>query len=248
MRAIRVLPAVVTALLLGTSVLPAQDAYDEFMRQSEILEQDLDSYVAAREREQEAVRELRDLNTQLSNLLADPNASVSEMRRVESRIATATDRAYRSLQETARARAPIYDQMDRLAALARQVRDDEPAPINEDNPQGLWEFRFEPIGIHALVDLSFQMSGLNQGYTAIGTYRSSSGRHGDLRGTYVGDRLELQIVDSREGQVATMFGRVGFEGDVQGTWKAVRSGLIDLPSNGSWTGRRVASASEVDLN
>lgn len=248
MRTSRVLLTVATALLLTASTLVAQDAYDEFMRQSEILEQDLGGYLRAREREREAVREVRELNAQLAEMFADPNTPVSEMRRLESRIASSTDRAYRSLQETARARAPIYDQMERLATLAGQVRDDEPAPINEDNPQGLWEFSFEPIGIHALVDLSFQPSGLNQGYTAIGTYRNSNGRHGDLRGTFVGDRLELQVVDSREGQIATMFGRVGFEGDVQGTWKAVRSGLIDVPSNGSWTGRRVASASEVDLD
>lgn len=248
MRTSRALLAAATTLLLTTSALVAQGAHDEFMRQSEILEQDLDAYVAARAREREAVSEVRDLNAQLTRLLEDPNAPVSEMRRVESRIATATDRAYRSLQETARARAPIYDQMDRLAALARQVEDVAPAPINSDNPQGYWEFRFEPIGVHALVDLSFQMSGLNQGNTAVGTYRSSTGRRGDLRGTFVANRLELEIVDSREGQIATLFGTVGPEGRVQGTWKAIRSGLNDVTSNGSWTGRRVASPSDVDLD
>jgi len=248
MRTCRALLTAVTALLLTASALHAQDAYDEFMRQSEILEQDLDDYVRAREREREAVREVRELNAQLSDLLADPNAPVSEMRRLEARIATATDRAYRSLQETARARTPIYDQMDRLATLARQVEEVAPAPINEENPQGYWEFRFAPIGIHALVDLSFQISGVNEGYVAVGTYRSSTGRRGNLQGTFVGDRLALDVLDSREGRVATLSGRVGFEGRVQGTWKAIRSGLTDLPSGGTWTGRRVASASAVKLD
>ena len=80
MRATRALLTVATSFLLLTSELPAQDAaHDEFLRQAQILEQDLDAYVAARARERDAVREVRDLNAQLTDMLADPNAPVSSL-------------------------------------------------------------------------------------------------------------------------------------------------------------------------
>jgi hypothetical protein len=249
MRILRLAPTLALALLIPATAVVAQDAQEEFLRQSEILEQDLDRYVAARERERDAVDDLRELNVQLNRLFGDMSAPVSEMRRQESRVATSLDRAYQSLQETARARALIYDQMDRLAELAGQIEERPPEPIDQDNPVGIWEFRLDPIGVSALVELEFQTGGVNSGLVMVGTYRSSNGNRGTLRGSFANGQMGLEVMDSRQGKVADMNGSVGFQGRLEGTWQAVRTGLgPDRPSGGTWTGRRVASASEVSLD
>jgi len=249
MSILRVIPTLAVAVLLSATTIFGQAAQEEFIRQSEILEQDLDRYVAARERERNAVQELRDLNSRLNTLFGDMSAPVSEMRRLETRIATALDRAHGSQQETARSRGLIYDQMDQLAELARQIEERPPAPIDEDNPQGLWEFRLEPIGVSALIELEFQTGGINSGLVMVGTYRSSNGTRGTLRGSFSNGRMGLEVMDERLGKVADLNGAVGFQGRLEGTWRAIRTGLgPDRPSGGTWSGRRVASASDVSLD
>lgn len=246
---LRRLPTLAAALLLTTTPLLAQSAQEEFVRQSEVLERDLDQYLSARERERAAVEELRGLNVQLNQLFGDMGAPVSEMRRMEGRVAVSLDRAYRSLQETARARSLIYDQMDHLAALALVMEERAPAPIDQDNPEGLWEFRLDPIGVSALVELEFQTGGINSGLVMVGTYRSSNGNTGTLRGSFANGRMGLEVMDQRQGKVADLNGSVGFQGRLEGTWRSIRTGLeSDRPSGGTWTGRRLASASEASLD
>jgi hypothetical protein len=250
MRRLRLLETFAAIALLTAASLEAQDAQAEFVRQSEILEQDLDQYIAARERQTAAVDELRSLNTQLNRLFGDMSAPVSEMRRLESQVAASLDRAYQSLRETARARGLIYDQMDRLAVLATQIEERPPDPIDADNPQGFWEFRLEPIGISALVELKFQGGGVNNYVVMVGSYRSSNGNRGTLRGTFANGRMELEVMDRQQGRVATMNGQIGFQGRVEGTWAAVQSGLnpSDRASAGTFTARRVHDESDVSFD
>lgn len=249
MRTLRFIATLVALLLPANTALRAQSAPEEFARQAEILEQDLEGVAAARERARAAVEELRSLNARLAELIGDLDAPVSEMRRLERRIATALDYAYQSLQASARARASVYDQMDRLALLARQMEERPPEPISEDNPQGLWEFRLEPIGVHALVDLEFQQGGVNMALVAVGTYRSSNGNRGTLRGTFANSRMELEVLDSRQGKVAYLSGSVGLNGSLQGTWRATAPGLNqERGSGGTFSGHRVAAESDVSLD
>ncbi len=171
------------------------------------------------------------------------------MRRLEGRIATALDRAYQSLQATARSRSQLYDQMEYLAELARGLEQRAPAPISEDNPAGLWRLRLEPIGVLALVELEFQQGGLNRALVAVGTYRSSNGSRGTLRGSFANGRMALEAIDSRRGKVADLSGVVGIDGRLEGTWRAVASGLDSPPAaGGTFAGHRVASESEVSLD
>ncbi len=249
MPTLRSTPPLAALVLLACAPLSAQSAQEDFAREAQILEQDLDGVFGARERAQTAVQELRNLNSQLAALIGDLDAPVAEMRRLESRIAIALDDAYQSLQAAARARSLVYDQMDRLAALAAEMEEIPPEPISEDNPEGLWEFRMEPIGVHALVELRFMRGGVNVSLVAVGSYRSSNGNRGTLRGSFSNSRMELEVMDARKGKVADLSGTVGLNGRLEGTWSAVHSGLSEARAyGGTFTGRRVASASEVTLD
>lgn len=249
MRTLRFVLSIAALAFATGAALRAQPSAEEFARQAEILEQDLDGVVAARERARVAVDELRALNNQLAELLGDFDAPVSEMRRLEGRIATALDNAYQSLQASARARNQVYDQMEFLSELAGQMEPAAaPEPIDADNPEGLWELRLEPIGVRALVELRFQRGGVNNSLIAIGTYRGSNGGSGTLRGTFAGSRMELEVMDERRGKVAEMSGVVGLDGRLEGTWRAIQSGLGESrPAGGTFAGNRTAS-SEVSFD
>ena len=251
-----------TALLLvaaavaafATALAPAFAAADletEYVLESRLLENELDRYVETRERESEAIREVRRIAGQLDDVLGNPNSSVAEMRELEAMLAVARETAYLRLNETAAARGRMYERMERLAEVARGMERREPEPVREteDGPNGLWEFRLQGIEVYALVDLSFEVSGLEGGWTVVGTYRNSNGHRGTLRGLFRANRLELEAMDSRRGKVANLDGLVEAGGRLQGTWRAVQMEMTpEGPQAGTWTAHRVSSESEVFLD
>jgi hypothetical protein len=231
--------------------LAAGDLETEYVLESRLLENELDRYVETRERESQAIQEVRRIAGQLDDVLANPNSPVSEMREIEAMLAVARETAYLRLKETSSARGRMYERMERLAEVARGMERREPEPVREtgNGPEGLWEFRLQGIDIYALVDLSFEVSGLDRGWTVVGSYRNSNGHRGTLRGLFRANRLELEAMDSRRGKVANLDGTVDGSGRLRGTWTAVQTGLTpDSPQAGVWTAHRVSSESEVDLD
>ena len=242
------LPVMVMAAL--ATPLGAIDLQTEYVVESRLLENELDRYVETRERESEAIQEVRRIAGELDDVLADPNSRVVEMRELERRLAVARETAYLRLIETAGARERMYERMERLAEVARGLEWSEPEPIREtaEGPDGLWEFRLEGIDVYALVDLSFEISGLEGGWTVTGTYRNSNGHRGTLRGLFRANRLELEAMDARRGKVATLNGTVQSSGRLTGSWNAVQTGIDpERPVAGAWTAHRVSSESEVPL-
>jgi len=240
-------------LIVGAIALPvfAQDATQEYATESRLLEADLERYIEARQREAEAISRVRDLARQVDDALADPNAPVTELRTLESSFAAGRETAFDRLQETAKARLRMYDRMDRLALLAQQLEERSPEPVAAEGsgPDGRWKFSLEALGIYALVDLQFTVSGFDRSFVVSGPYRTSNGHQGTVAGTFSSNRLTLDVVDSRRGKVAVLDGVVSAQGRLQGTWQAVTTGLGgDRPQGGAWSGHRVASASEATFD
>jgi hypothetical protein len=248
----RMLLVTVVTVAIAT-VAVAQNLESDYVAESRLLENELERYLEARERERRAIGEVRQIAADLDETLADPNAAVTEMRQLDVRLESARETAYRRLKETAEARARMYDRMDTLAALGREIETTQPEPVREaetdTGPNGLWKFRFHRVDVHALVDLSFQASGLDRTWMAVGTYRTSNGHQGNVRGNFRANRLELEAVDSRRGAIAHLDGIVSPDGTLKGTWQAIESGLDpDRPLGGAWTAQRVASDSELELD
>jgi hypothetical protein len=246
-------PVLVILLLpqLVLGVAAAADLESDYVLESRLLENEFERYLEARERETQAIQDVRRIAGQLDDVLADPNSSVAEMRELEAAFTAARETAYLRLKETAAARERMYERMERLAELARGIERREPEPLadTERSPDGLWEFRFQGVDIYALVDLTFEQSGLERNWTAVGRYRTSNGHRGTVRGLFSGNRMELEVMDSRRGKVATLDGTVESAGRLRGMWAAVRTGLTpDRPEAGTWTAHRVSSESEVQLD
>lgn len=253
-RSLRAVVLLSVASAAAATLVPPVAAIDlesEYVLESRLLENELDRYVETRERESHAIQEVRRIAGQLDDVLANPNSAVAEMRELEAVLAVARETAYLRLNETAATRGRMYERMERLAEVARGMERREPEPVreSESGPNGLWEFRLQGIDIYALVDLSFEVSGLDRGWTVFGTYRNSNGHRGTLRGLFRANRLELEAMDSRRGKVANLDGTVESSGRLRGTWTAVQTGLTPGgPQAGAWTAHRVSAESEVELD
>ncbi len=233
------------------SSVAAIDLETEYLVESRLLESELDRYVENREREIQAIQEVRGIAGELDEVLADPNSAVAEMRELETRLAVARETAYLRLNETAAVRERMYERMERLAEVARNMKAHEPEPVRIDKsgPKGLWKFLMQGIEVYALVNLSFEESALQGDWPVAGTYRNSNGHRGTLRGWFRSNALKLEVMDSRRGKVATLEGTVESSGRLRGTWTAVRVDLTpDRPQAGTWTAHRVSSESDVELD
>jgi hypothetical protein len=225
----------------------AADPQVEYEIEARLLDSDLDRYVEAREREIAAIRELRRLADELDEVLSSPTSSLAEMRSLEAAVAVARDAAYLRLQETENARTRMYDRMERLADMARGLRqqEQETADRSGNGPEGRWKFHLQGIDLYSLVDLALETSGIEGGWTIVGTYRNSNGHEGTMRGLFRSNRLELEAMDSRRGKVATFDGSVDANGQLSGTWVAVQSGLDSgRPAGGRWTAQRISPGTD----
>lgn len=111
-------------------------------------------------------------------------------------------------------------ELDREAAAAR--------PGAEDPISGDWHIRIDPGGQEGTLHLSLE------GTLVGGSYALEAGMSGSVRGTYVGDRIRFDRVDSKLGFSSVFYGRVAPDGTVTGTWEAtdVSGGG---PSSGTWS-------------
>jgi hypothetical protein len=66
---------------------------------------------------------------------------------------------------------------------------------------------------------------------------------GSVRGTYVGDRLRFDRVDSRLGFSAVFYGRLLSDGTIAGTWEATDLGGGG-PSSGTWSAVKKSEGDE----
>lgn len=228
---------VAAALLTFALPVIAQDAQSSFLLESRLLENEISRYGEVRQRENQAIQRARDLAQRLDDALADPNASIDTLRRIETELSAAAETAYLRIKESAAHRGRMYERMERLAELAQQVQAAEATLLDDQSDiSGLWRVEALDTGIYAL----FQMK--LDGAAVSGTYRTSNGRTGSLRGTFMSGRLELERIDAAVGPVGEMEGDFdSASGELEGTWSN-RDVTGGQPSAGRWVAHRVADA------
>ncbi|HTS03331.1 MAG TPA: hypothetical protein VMN04_12460, partial [Thermoanaerobaculia bacterium] len=144
------------------------------------------------------------------------------------------------------ARARLEVQQDRRRALAESLAEsgrrtaalrEEIAKRREglrapsDPVTGRWDVVINPLNRHGTMRLVLD------GTIVSGDYVLDGGFHGSLRGTFVGDRLALDRVDSERGFDAKFYGRVtgGATRRIGGTWDATAIAPATGPSAGTWS-------------
>ncbi len=227
--------AAVAALWLAAP-LPAQDSSSlrsDFMTEARILEAEIDDYFDNRELEQEALADLSRASRRLDDTLGDAHGSVSDLVRLEGRVATARERAVGLSEESAEMRRQLYEAMKRLSAMARQLERLGIGPAENGGIGGSWHVEASPNSVYGIMDLE------QKGTLISGSYRLSNGNGGSVVGTFAGGRLELQLIDSKRGVVGSIRGDLDADsGEVYGTWQA-RELAAGRPTAGHWTARRL---------
>ena len=230
------LPAAVTALMLAGPVA-AQDLSSlrgDFMAEARLLEADIDDYFDTRESEHEALAELARRSRQLDDTLGDAHGSVADLVRLESRVSAARERAFGLSEESAELRRQLYEGMKRLSAMARQLERLGIGPAAGGGVGGAWHVEASPNDVYGVMDFE------QNGTLISGAYRLSNGAHGSLVGTFAGQRLELQLIDSARGLVGSIRGELDPDsGEIYGTWQAHEL-AAGRPTAGHWTARRLS--------
>jgi len=215
---------------------------DAFLQEGRLLDIEIEEYGTARERERRAIAELRDLNRRLDAAISDPNASPAEMIRMDSQIAGAIDEACAQAREAAAARRTVHQRMQRMQRLSRDVEALGVEIVGRSGAVGgMWRIEAQPIDVYGLLSLR------QNGAMVEGSYRLSNGRHGSVRGTFAGEQIELQMVDSGQGPIGTIKGDLNsaYE-EIVGRWQAMELG-DGRPSGGEWTASLISADDVLDL-
>ncbi len=120
----------------------------------------------------------------------------------------------------------------RSAALREEIakrREGLRAP--SDPVTGRWDVAINPGNRHGTMRLALD------GTIVSGDYVLDGGFRGSLRGTFVGDRIALDRIDSERGFDAKFYGRVtgGAARRIGGTWEGTVIAPATGPSAGSWS-------------
>jgi hypothetical protein len=130
--------------------------------------------------------------------------------------------------EAARLRHEIYDRMERLGEIERELGE---AGVTE---WGTWTLDFGPDEGPGRVTLRTEAGRVE------GQYVMQSGRRGTVRGSLTGRRLQLERIDTERGRDRTMEATLTPDGrQLQGTWVASELASGEQTS-GVWRAVKVA--------
>jgi len=131
--------------------------------------------------------------------------------------------------------------LERVTLLRRRVGDLEreagPKARHDDPISGDWHVRIDPGAQEG--ELHFALDGTLVG----GSYALEGAMTGSVRGTYVGDRLRFDRIDSRLGFSAVFYGRLLSDGTITGTWEATELAGGGATS-GTWSAVKKNDAEE----
>jgi hypothetical protein len=182
----------------------------------------------------------------LARAEADLSAAVGRLARVVrdgSAERTTLESASDAVEE---ARARVQVQQDRRRGLAESLAEhgrraaslrEEIAKRREglrtpsDPVTGRWEIAISPGNRRGAMRLVLE------GTLVSGDYVLDGGFRGSVRGTFVGDRLSLDRIDSERGFDAKFYGRVtgGAARRIGGTWEATAIAPATGPAAGTWS-------------
>jgi hypothetical protein len=179
----------------------------------------------------------RRLDSAVNDLTAASRALADAAGRSDSALATASDAFTRAL---ASVDAAAFDQrlcLERIRLLRERVGDLERESAagrseQEDPLSGDWRIRVDPGAQEG--DLHFSLDGT----IVTGSYSLQGGFTGSVRGTFVGDRVKIDRIDSRLGFLAVYYGRLMPDGvTITGTWEGTELNNAG-PTSGTWTAER----------
>ena len=215
---------------LSQQVEGAADLQSAFAVEASLLDEEIAAYGRARSREHRAVADLQRLNSELDELIADPNAALASFTRLEEEVGLATEEACARARDSAAARQVMYERMRRLSGIVQEYEaTEERRQERSGGIAGVWRVEAQPIDLYGVFELAAE------DLLVTGTYRMSNGNQGSMRGTLVGERLELEMIDSNQGAIATVRGVLDtIKGEIRGRWFA-----FDLsagrPASGDWS-------------
>ncbi len=167
-------------------------------------------------------------------LLDDVRAAdvgAAEMRESEERVVEAEARA-RGAQEMRRAAvARLVERARRIGLLHEEIGKRRSAARRPADPvTGRWQVVVDPGARRGVFRLVLD------GTLVSGDYVLDGGFRGSLRGTFVGERVSIQRIDSERGFDATFYGRVQTQARrITGTWEATSLAPAVGPVAGTWS-------------
>jgi hypothetical protein len=167
----------------------------------------------------------------LLDALRSGEAEIGELRDDEERVVEAEARA-RAAQESRRtAVSRLLDRAQRINMLQEEIAKRRSASRRPADPvTGRWQTVIDPGGRRGVYRLVLDGTLLSGDYVLDGAFR------GSLRGTFIGDRVSIQRVDSERGFDATFYGRVQpLSKRITGTWEATAIAPADGPVAGTWS-------------
>jgi hypothetical protein len=224
----------ISTLFVGTAQGQEQDLRllrEEYVALSRMLDADISNYLDARRREQDALRRLLELNSQLDKAMTDLTVPSSELVKLDQEIARVRETAFSISLDTADRRKEMGEGMTRLQQIAEEFRRGGVQHI-EPNGQvgGTWLVESnDGLGLLSLDQRATRVTGL---------FRLSNGRHGSARGSFTGDRLKVELEESDFGPIGSLDGLLDASGELEGQWSA-RELAVGRPTGGTWSARRI---------
>jgi hypothetical protein len=158
----------------------------------------------------------------------------------EERIVEAEARA-RAAQETRRAAVSrLLERVRRIGLLQEEIAKRRVAARRPGDPvTGRWQTVIDPGGRKGIYRLVLD------GTLISGDYVLDGGFRGSLRGTFVGERVSIQRIDSERGFDATFYGRVQPQTRrITGTWEATAIAPAIGPVAGTWSATLIPDEDE----
>jgi hypothetical protein len=196
----------------------AADDAEEFERSSERLARAEADFAAAVGR---LARLVRDGSAERTTL----DGALDAVEDARARVQVQQDRR-RGIAES------LAERGQRTAALREEIaKRREGLRVPSDPVTGRWDVAINPGNRRGTMRLSLD------GTLVSGDYVLDGGFRGSLRGTFVGDRLALDRIDSERGFDAKFYGRVtgGAARRIAGTWEATVIAPATGPSAGTFS-------------
>ena len=138
----------------------------------------------------------------------------------------------RAAQENRRAAVSrMLDRAQRIGMLQEEIARRRSATRKPADPvTGRWQTVIDPGGRRGVFRLVLDGTLLSGDYVLDGGFR------GSVRGTYIGERVSIQRIDSERGFDATFYGRLQpLAKRITGTWEATAIAPTVGPVAGTWS-------------
>ncbi len=185
-------------------------------------------------------REAAGRRSQLNALLERPDVEAGLLVEAEEDLSQ-TEARLRALQDSRRLTAArVIEKSRKISLLGDELKKRKTGEALFPDPiSGRWGVLINPMNRKG------EMRLVLDGTLVYGDYILDGGFRGSLRGTFVGDKLSLQRIDSERGFDANFYGRVNVsQRKLAGTWEGTQIVPATGPSAGTWTAGQILESEE----